>query len=101
MELQENNYNELYARLKSYLAKRISVSNDLEDMTQEILLKVSLGTKSLSSSEKLIPWFYSIARNTLVDYHRKKKVPTSPLEDDILLGPDEIEDHEPVSFDLD
>ncbi|MBL6991933.1 MAG: sigma-70 family RNA polymerase sigma factor [Bacteriovoracaceae bacterium] len=81
MQLSNDRYEEFYRRLGAYLAPKVPAQSDVEDLTQEILLKVSVGLDSLSESKKIIPWMYSIAHNTLVDFYRRNKIRSTYIVD--------------------
>tara|TARA_B110000211_G_C14066213_1_gene547780 strand:- start:1591 stop:2157 length:567 start_codon:yes stop_codon:yes gene_type:complete len=77
----EAQIDKLYKPLFLYVRKRINSQEDAEDLTQEIFLKLSK-----SDSEKIDnvkSWVYTIAKNTITDYYRKKKVHTEELEENI------------------
>ena len=63
---------ELFKKIDSYVKKRVSNSADAEDLVQDIFLKMQAGLSKLKSEEKIIPWVYRIARNSIIDYYRKK-----------------------------
>lgn len=52
---------------------------DAEDLTQDVFYKLSRSNSSNIGSIK--SWVYTIAKNTITDYYRKKKLITSDLED--------------------
>ena len=70
-----------------------------EDITQDIFIKVWKKLKSYDNKYFFTTWLFSIARNTTIDYLRKKKdVPFSRFEneegDNILL--DTLSDDDPL-----
>ncbi|MEH7885664.1 RNA polymerase sigma factor [Bacillus sp. JJ1609] len=46
---------------------------EAEDITQETFIKIMKSISSLKDPEKLKTWILSIARNTAMDLHRKRK----------------------------
>lgn len=69
---------QLYRPLFLYVRKRISNHEDAEDLTQEVFYKLA---KSLNDDvNNLKNWVYTIAKNTITDYYRKKKVLLEDLE---------------------
>jgi RNA polymerase sigma-70 factor, ECF subfamily len=46
---------------------------EAEDITQDTFLKIMKSLSSLKDPEKLKTWIFSIARNTAMDLHRKRK----------------------------
>ena len=70
-----------------------------EDITQDIFIKVWKKLRSYNNKYSFTTWLFSIARNTTIDYLRKKKdVPFSKFEneegDNILL--DTLNDNSPL-----
>ena len=69
---------ELYQQLSLYIKKRVNNQADAEDLTQEVFYKLSKSDRDHVKSIK--SWVYTIAKNTITDYYRKKKVITSEVE---------------------
>lgn len=68
-------------RLKRFLHGKVSNSDDVDDLFQEIFLKTFQNLDTLQSSESLESWLYRIAHRTVVDYYRKKGRPLPAAED--------------------
>ena len=72
-----------------YYIRRISYfsSEDIEDIVQEVFIKVYKGLNGFDQDLKFSSWIYRIARNTTIDAIRKKHARplTMGLEDDELL----------------
>jgi len=58
------------AEFLRFLEPRLPSRADAEDLLQNALLKVVAHETPLRDSEKLVPWFYQILRNLLVDHYR-------------------------------
>jgi len=70
---------QLYKPLFQYVQNRVNNQEDAEDLTQEVFYKLS---KSKSSTIKSVKsWIYTIAKNTITDYYRKKKISTTAIQD--------------------
>ena len=80
----------LYNPLHAFIKKRISNAQDAEDLTQDVFLKLAKSNESSLRSVK--SWVYSIARNSIVDYYRKKKLDLVELEDQWFEINEELED---------
>lgn len=79
--------------LKHFIAKRVENEFDAEDILQEILFKIVSHIGCLKEEDKLQPWIYQIARNTVTDYYRRCKSGTLvSLSEDIIDEPEEIID---------
>lgn len=90
-------YNKKIYKLIYY---KIPNKEDVEDLTQEVFLKVYRSLKQFDQKRKFSTWIYSIAKNLCIDYLRKKRLksvsldaPLFPQEDIFLEIPDE--EHEP------
>lgn len=77
----EKIYNEFRGPLKTYIQKRVSDSASAEDLLHDVFLKIHHGIGSLQNEEKLAPWIYQIARNSVVDFYRKRKDAIAPTEE--------------------
>ena len=66
-------------RLSIFIHKYIADTADVDDVLQEIFLKIHTHIASLRNEEKLQSWMYQIARNAIMDYYRQQKR-TLPLE---------------------
>ncbi len=68
-------YHDYYAPIYRYLYLRTNDKDTTQDLCQEVFLK---GYQSMSSfvltSTNPIAYFYTIARNTLIDFYRKKEL---------------------------
>jgi RNA polymerase sigma-70 factor (ECF subfamily) len=54
-----------------------------EDITQEIFIKVWKNIKKFDQNKNFKPWIFQIAKNTFIDYLRKKKsIPFSRFENE-------------------
>jgi len=73
-------------QLKRFLAGRVSDPADVDDLLQEILIKTHRSVSSLKSSDKLKPWLYQLAANTVADFYRKKGRQRPLDADDLWYG---------------
>lgn len=67
--------NRYKGKLFNYIRRITNVSpDDVEDLLQEVFLKVYLNLNDFDSSLKFSTWIYSITRNQVISNHRKLKV---------------------------
>ena len=66
-------WNEFQLPLIRFVSKRINQQEDVEDLVQNIFLKITNHIQELKDTEKLQSWIYQIARNAIIDYYRKDK----------------------------
>lgn len=59
-----------------------------EDLLQEIFIKIHLKKKDLQDEALLKNWVFTIARNSVTDYFRKRKFAISgfPEEEEVIAG---------------
>ena len=76
-------------RFRAFVARRVSDPDLAEDVLQSALVKASERIDGLRDEERLVPWFYAILRNAIVDAYRGnasvREVPLPPdfdLEDE-------------------
>lgn len=70
--------------LKNFIAKRVSDSATAEDMVHDVFLRIHAHLPTLKDSQKLTAWIYQIARNSIIDFHRKKKDLTSEIPENLV-----------------
>ncbi len=69
----ENFYDRNYKLVLHYLLSRVPSSEIAEDLLQDSFLKLHKSIMSYNPRHKALPWLFTIVRNTLIDYYRKKK----------------------------
>jgi len=75
------------ARLLSFIKQRIPIAEEAEDIMQDVFYELVESRRLMKPIEKLASWLYSVARNKINDFYRKKK--TVLLEDTFTNGADE------------
>ena len=58
--------------LTRFLQSRVSNSDDVDDLLQEILLRSHKNLHTLKSEESIKSWVFQIANNVIVDHYRRK-----------------------------
>lgn len=61
---------ELHGNLKRFIHKRIDDEIAVEDVLQDVFLKVHARADTLNDASKVQSWIYQIARNAIIDYYR-------------------------------
>jgi len=72
--------------LEKFIAKRVANPHDVEDLLQEVFVKISLRLDTLLDQEKIHAWIYQIARNVIIDYYRSGRSFAELPEDLTELG---------------
>src|SRR3954471_15919126 len=65
---------------KAFLASRVGNEADAEDLLQNGLVKALTRADEVKDGEKLVPWFYQLLRNVILDHLRSRKA--AALRDD-------------------
>ena len=68
----------------NYIYRLVGNNYEAEDLAQETFMKAFQKFESLGDKEKARSWLYSIARNVTIDYFRKNKHRSIPLDEMIL-----------------
>jgi RNA polymerase sigma-70 factor, ECF subfamily len=79
----------LHADVRRFIARRVEPSA-VDDLVQEVFLKVHENAGELRDAERIAPWLFRIARNVVIDHLRKRRrrVHTSLEEVDEPAAPD-------------
>lgn len=84
----------LEARLRPYVTRRVRSAADVDDVLQEIFLRMQRGVGALRDEERFGPWVYQVARSAIAD-HRRAAARRVALVDD---GDDAIESCAPEAY---
>ncbi len=68
------------SKLLGFIQKRVTDPDLAEDVLQDGLLKALRSEDDLREEERLLPWFYRILNNAIVDTYRKNAVEKRYLE---------------------
>ena len=80
-----------YKQFHDFVARRIGNSADAEDVLQQSLLKALKQPPSSVIESSIVSWFYTILRNSLIDYYRarasrEKKYQQQDEEDELIAS---------------
>ncbi|MCI0442530.1 RNA polymerase sigma factor SigZ [bacterium] len=73
-------YRDFREPLKAFIGKRIRDPALTEDLLHDVFLRIHKEINSLKEQEKLAPWIYTIARNVIIDFYRKRRESEQPSE---------------------
>jgi len=68
----EQVWEEYRSSIKGFLHSKISDPDDVDDLLQEILIKTYKNLGSIKSESSVKSWVFQIAKNTIVDFYRKR-----------------------------
>jgi RNA polymerase sigma-70 factor (ECF subfamily) len=87
----ETLYIELHQSLLDWLQQRVNNHTVAEDLLQTIFLKAQQAHQRNDDINHPVAWIYQIARNTVIDYYRQKKMFES-ITDDLLVNSEDFID---------
>ncbi len=64
-------WRELDAKLRPFIARRLRAAADVDDVAQDVLLRLQRGVGSLRDHERFGPWAYQVARSAIADHQRR------------------------------
>lgn len=62
---------ELWGRLRPFVSRRVPPS-EVDDVMQEVFLRIQRGLPALRDEERFVPWLYAVARSAIVESHRHR-----------------------------
>ena len=84
---------ELWGRLRSqllgYVAARSRSQQDAEDIVQDVFLRMHLALQRGDAIERLDGWMFAIARNAVIDAHRRTR-PAPEVDEPTARDDDEL-----------
>jgi RNA polymerase sigma-70 factor (ECF subfamily) len=87
LEVGATDWVELRTRLRSFVAPRIrDDASSVDDLVQEILLRLHRGLPKLRDAERLDAFSYRVARNAIADHFRTRRREQP-------IAPEDLEDH--------
>lgn len=69
--LTEQLWGDFTSHLRRFIACRVSDEADVDDILQEVFIKIHRGIDRLEDPSKLHAWVYQITRNVIIDHYRK------------------------------
>jgi RNA polymerase sigma-70 factor (ECF subfamily) len=93
----EGIWQELHTNLRAFIARRVP-PEDVDDLLQEVFVRIHRGLATLAQRERVQAWVYQITRNTIADYYRVQARPVgvgseAALIEQIAEEPDDGEEH--------
>ncbi|HSU52891.1 MAG TPA: sigma factor, partial [Candidatus Dormibacteraeota bacterium] len=63
-------WQQLHDGLRAFIAKRVADETEVDDILQEVFLRMHRGIDSLRDRGRVVSWVYQITRHALVDHYR-------------------------------
>ncbi len=70
--------------LRKFVASRVSNYSHVDDILQDVFIKIHMNIDSLKDSTKVKSWVFQIAHNTIIDFYRKLKIKAENIDDIII-----------------
>jgi RNA polymerase sigma-70 factor, ECF subfamily len=65
-------YRELEARLRPFVARRVSTASEVDDVLQDVFLRMQRSLSALRDEERFEPWVYQVARSAIAEHRRTR-----------------------------
>jgi RNA polymerase sigma-70 factor (ECF subfamily) len=65
-------YRDLEARLRPFVARRVSDPSAVDDVVQDVFLRMQRGLSDLRDEERFGAWTYQLARSAIADHRRAR-----------------------------
>lgn len=66
--------------LRAFIAKRVNDQGHVDDILQDVFVRVHRQIDSVNDPNRIVSWIYQITRNAIIDHYRKsgnrREVPT-------------------------
>ncbi len=63
-------WQQIHNGLRAFIAKRVANEAEVDDIVQDVWLKMQGGLDGLKDQRRLISWIYQIARHAIIDHYR-------------------------------
>lgn len=91
-------YPDLEARLRPFVARRVSGPSEVDDVLQDVFLRMQRSLSDLRDEERFGPWIYSVARSAIAEHRRARaRHPLAVGEPPEVIDPGDAEDDEAVA----
>lgn len=98
---ERGGWSELEQKLRPFVARRLANPADVDDVVQDVFLRMQRGLGSLRDEERFGPWVYQVARSAVVDHVRRaRRTPLAPGAAEELELPEEEDDVSAVEREL-
>jgi len=74
-------WEDFIGKIRVFISRRVSNPSDIDDILQEVFIKIHLHLDELEADSKISSWIFKIAHNTVIDFYRKQKAILLPLHE--------------------
>ena len=79
-------------RLFDFIRRRVRTDEDAEDILQDVFLQLTSSYNVTAPIEQLTSWLFTVARNRIIDWYRKKRPTSFTAYEDPEEGPASLEE---------
>jgi len=87
----ETVWDQFSAQLRSFIRARVADEDAVEDILQDVFVRIHAKVGTLQDLGKLESWLYQITRNVIIDYYRSRR-PTEQLPETLGSSEDVYEE---------
>ena len=80
-------------RLLNFIRKRVRTEEDAEDILQDVFFQLAANDSITEPIEQITAWLFTVARNKIIDWYRKKRpasLPAAAGEEEMPLNLEQI-----------
>jgi RNA polymerase sigma-70 factor (ECF subfamily) len=63
-------WEQVHNGLRAFIAKRIADEAEVDDILQEVFLRMHRGIDALKDPQRVVSWIYQITRHAIIDHYR-------------------------------
>ncbi len=63
-------WEQVHDGLRAFIAKRIADEAEVDDILQEVFLRMHRGIDALKDPQRVVSWIYQITRHAIIDHYR-------------------------------
>jgi RNA polymerase sigma-70 factor (ECF subfamily) len=63
-------WKELDGKLRPFVARRVRSTADVDDVVQDVFLRIQRGASALRDTDRFGPWVYQVARSAIAEHQR-------------------------------
>jgi len=79
-------------RLLDFIRKRVRNQSDAEDILQDVFYQLTTSYSVTEPIEKMTAWLFTVARNKIIDWYRKRRPDSLPAAEDDPNAPLNLEE---------
>lgn len=70
-------------RLRGFVTRKVQRPEDVEDVLQDVFLRIHRHLGALKQRDRLTSWIFQITRNSIMDLHRSRRSTDDPFEEEV------------------